>query len=601
MFRAPLRQIRFTLEHVAGLDRLRSTGEGDALAPELLDAVFEAAARLAEEVLAPLQRVGDLEGCKLENGAVATPPGWREAYRQFAEGGWNGLPFPVAIGGQDLPWTIAAAVQELWHGANTAFALCPLLNQGAVELLHRHADPMLRERYLPKLVSGTWAGTMNLTEPQAGSDLGAIRTRARREGETWRIKGQKLFITYGEHDLTENIVHLVLARTEGAPEGTRGLSLFLVPKFLPGAEGSIGVRNDLRCVSLEEKLGIHASPTCLMAYGDAGGATGYLVGRETGGIEAMFTMMNNARLGVGVQGIGIAERAAQMASAHAASRVQGRALGAGSSEPVQILKHPDVRRMLLSMRLRIEAMRALALSAALALDLAQRDPDPETQRREQLAVDLLTPVVKAWSTDGAVEIASLALQVHGGMGFIEETGIAQLYRDARITPIYEGTNGIQANDLVFRKLGRDDGAAARAYIGSLREMAAEVMKAPGESLAELGRRLAEGHSSLEGATEWMVEALGREPRETAAAASAYLRLFGTVAGGALLARGALAALREMEREGPDRQFLQARIAAAQSYAAMILPEAGALAAWIQRGGARAVLDHPESDLAPDGA
>ncbi len=599
MFRAPLRDIRFALEHVAGLDRLRGGGQADTLAPELLDAVFEAAARLAEEVLVPLQRAGDREGCKLENGVVATPAGWREAYRQFAEGGWNGLPFSAEIGGQDLPWTIAAAVQELWHGANTAFALCPLLNQGAIELLCRHADPALKERYLPKLVSGAWAGTMNLTEPQAGSDLGAIRTRARREGEIWRVQGQKLFITYGEHDLTDNIVHLVLARTEGAPEGTRGLSLFLVPKFLPGADGSIGVRNELRCVSLEEKLGIHASPTCLMAYGDAGGATGYLVGRESGGIEAMFTMMNNARLGVGVQGIGIAERAAQMASAYAASRVQGRALGAGSSEPVAILKHPDVRRMLLTMRLRIEAMRALALSAALALDLAQRDPDPETRRREQLVVDLLTPVVKAWSTDGAVEIASLALQVHGGMGFIEETGIAQLYRDARITPIYEGTNGIQATDLVFRKLGRDGGAAARTYIGSLRETAAEITGAPGAGLTELGRHLAEALSSLEDATCWMVDALGREPREAAAVASAYLRLFATVAGGTLLGRGALAALREQEREHADRQFLQARIAAARSYAAVILPEATTHAAWIQRGGARAVLDHPESAFAPE--
>jgi 3-(methylthio)propanoyl-CoA dehydrogenase len=585
-YRAPIKEIRFALEHMAGLNELRQEGEAESLNPELLDAVFDAAARLAEDVLSPLQRVGDREGSRLENGVVVTPAGWREAYERYAGGGWNALPFAAEDGGQGLPWTIAMAVQEIWHGANTAFSLCPLLNQAAAELVTRYATQELRARYLPKLVSGEWTGAMSLTEPQAGSDLGAIRTRAWRDGETWRLQGQKIFITYGEHDLTENIVHLVLARTPNAPAGTHGLSLFLIPKFLPGADGTPGERNDLRCVSLEEKLGIHASPTCLMAYGDSGGATAFLIGEESRGIEAMFTMMNNARLGVGVQATGIAERAAQMARAYAAERVQGREIGGSSGKSVKIIQHPDIRRMLLTMRARIEAMRGLALSAALAIDLARRHSDPERRRLEQERADLLTPMVKAWCTDSAVEIASLALQVHGGMGFIEETGIAQVYRDARITPIYEGTNGIQAQDLVFRKVGRDAGAAARRFIHELGALAKELQH------FELRNSVAE----LEHALDWLLSALQGNPREAAAVSTPFLRLCATVAGGAILAKGAAAAQSLLAQPESDRGFLQARIAQARFYAQAILPEANSIASAITTGAAAATLDATDEAL-----
>ena len=570
MFHPPLKEIRFALEHMAGLDQLRQTGEAECLSPELLDAIFNAAARFAEDVLAPCSGWATARAAGSRMASLPLRPDGAKLYERYIAGGWNGLPFAAEDGGQGLPWTIAMAVQEVWHGANTAFALCPLLNQAAPELLARYAAADLRALYLPKLVSGEWTGAMSLTEPQAGSDLGAIGTRARGEGETWRLQGQKIFITYGEHDLTENIVHLVLARTPDAPVGTHGLSLFLVPKFLPGSDGRIGKRNDMRCVSLEEKLGIHASPTCLMAYGDSGGATAYLIGEESRGIEAMFTMMNNARLGVGVQATGIAERAAQMARAYAAERVQGREIGGSSGKPVKIIHHPDVRRMLLTMRARVEAMRGLALSAALAIDLARRDPNSERRQLEQERADLLTPMVKAWCTDSAVEIASLALQVHGGMGFIEETGIAQVYRDARVTPIYEGTNGIQAQDLVFRKIGRDGGVAARRLIHELAALAKNLEH------QELGHSVA----ALERTLDWLLAALQRNVREAAAVATPFLRLFATVAGGAVLAKGAAAAQSQLEQPESDRAFLNARIAQALFYAQAILPEANSLASTI---------------------
>lgn len=593
-YTAPLRDIMFTLEHIARLDRLRRLGDGDVLASDSIGAILDAAGQLAKEVLAPLQRIGDRIGSRLEKGAVVTPPGWPDAYHRYVDGGWNTLPFAPALGGQGLPWTLAFAVQELWHGANTAFAACPLLNQSAVELLGAHGDAALKAAFLPRMVTGEWTGTMNLTEAQAGSDLGTIRTRARLDGQRWHLTGQKIFVTYGDHDLASNIIQFVLARTEGAPEGTHGLSLFLVPKVLPGTADrpGPGVRNDYRCVSLEKKLGMHGSPTCVISYGDGGGAQGFLIGREGRGLLAMFTMMNMARLGVGVQGIGIAERARQQAVAYARLRIQGRLPG-GNGGPVAIIRHPDVRRMLLTMRAQIEAMRALAYSAAAALDLARREPG---RRAAQAQADLLTPVVKAWSTDLAVDIASLGIQVHGGMGYIEETGAAQLLRDARATPIYEGTNGIHAHDLVFRKIGRDEGAAAHSHIASLRLIVARLADLPGEEPRSLMEITKPALDVLSDATEWLLEALRYNPLEASAASVPYLRLFATVSAGALLVQGATAAWRLLgNAEQADADFLRTRIAVALFYATAMLPEAAALATSL-RASPAATLALPEAEL-----
>ena len=451
-YSAPIQDMRFVLNEVVGMDRITSLpGYADAT-PDMVDAILDEAGKLASNVLAPINFSGDQEGAVLENGVVRTPKGFREAYRQYQEGGWNSVPFDPEHGGQGLPWTLAMAVQEMWQAANMSFALCPMLNQGAVEALTEHGSDALKEIYLGKLISGEWTGTMNLTEPQAGSDLAAIRTRAVREDGHYRISGQKIYITYGEHDFTENIIHMVLARLNDAPPGIKGISLFVVPKFLVNPDGSLGERNDLRCVSLEHKLGIHASPTAVMAFGDNDGAIGYLVGEENRGIEYMFTMMNNARMGVGLQGVAISERAYQQARDYARTRVQSRDMTDAKGEPVSIVRHPDVRRMLMTMRAQTEAARALTYYAVAALDVAKKHADPAEAAKGQAMADLLTPVVKAWCTDLGVENASTGIQIHGGMGFIEETGAAQYLRDVRITPIYEGTNGIQAIDLVLRKM-----------------------------------------------------------------------------------------------------------------------------------------------------
>src|SRR5579872_6794267 len=492
-YAAPLADMRLVLDTLGNLS---------VDAAEIADAVLDEAAKFAENELAPLNRLGDETGSVLENGVVRTPPGFREAYRTYIDGGWNGFSAPVDAGGQGLPQALAVPLTEMWNSACISWALCPLLNHGAIEMLSAHGSAEQKARYLAKLVSGEWTGTMNLTEAQAGSDLGALRTRAMpasdpKWGDHYRITGQKIFITYGDHDFTDNTIHMVLARLPDAPPGSRGISLFLVPKFLLDENSQPGERNDIRTLRLEEKLGIHASPTCVLSFGEDGGAIGWRIGEANRGLEAMFTMMNSERLLVGVQGVAIAERAYQAALAYARTRVQGQPIGMPrGAETPPIVHHPDVRRMLLSMRAQIEAARALTCYAAAAIDAAHHDP------KQQHRADLLIPVVKAWCSDKGIEIASTGVQVHGGMGYIEETGAAQFYRDARIAAIYEGTNGIQAGDLVGRKLGRDKGEAARELFAEIGASLGEL----GGGFAPLRRPLADGLAALEAATEYLVEA-----------------------------------------------------------------------------------------------
>jgi 3-(methylthio)propanoyl-CoA dehydrogenase len=590
-YNAPIADMRFVLDEIAGLPEIALLPGCEQASPDLVDAVLEEAGKLARDVLAPLNTSGDRERATIENGVVRTPAGFREAYRTYVDGGWNALPFAVEHGGQGLPVALATSVLEMWNAANMGFALCPLLTVGAVELLAAHGSEEQKRLYLEKLVSGEWTGTMNLTEPQAGSDVGALKTRAIAEGDHYRITGQKIFITYGDHDLTPNIVHMVLARTPDAPAGTKGISLFIVPKFLPRPDGSPGERNDVRPVSLEHKLGIHASPTCVLAFGDDRGAIGYRIGEENRGIEYMFTMMNNARLNVGLQGVAIAERAYQQASAFARQRVQGKPIGATGKAALPILHHPDIRRMLLQMKAQTEAMRALAYFTAGAIDRARHDPDAAVRAEQQRLADLLIPVVKAWSTDLGVEIASIGVQIHGGMGFIEETGAAQHLRDARIAPIYEGTNGIQANDLMARKVMRDGGATAKHFIATMRGIDAALS---GNDFAAIRERLRPALDALEDATGWIVGAWNDDPARTIAGAVPYLNLFGFAAGGWLMAKSALAAADRLKRGTGDPAFNKAKIATARFYAEHILPHAAGLAPAI-RGGAT-VMDFPLEQL-----
>ena len=509
----PIDEIGFVLDHIAGLREIAALPGHEAASPDVVGAVLEEAGKLARDVWAPLNQVGDHQGSHLENGRVRTPEGFTRAYRQFAEGGWMGTVFPEKHGGQALPWLLATAVGEMWNAANMTLHLCPLLTQAGCEALLHHGTDEQKSLYLDRMVTGEWTGAMCLTEPQAGSDVGALTARAERDGDRYRIFGQKIFITFGDHDLTENIIHLVLARLPDAPAGTRGISLFIVPKFLPNEDGSLGERNDMRPLKLEEKLGIHASPTCVMAYGEDGGAIGFLLGEEHAGMRCMFTMMNNARLAVGLEGLGISERAYQAAMSYARERVQGQ------NKP--IIEHADVRRMLLGMRAQIAAMRALCLLASAEVDRSISHPDENERTRAAGRVALLTPIVKAWCTDRAVEITSTALQVHGGMGFIEETGVAQFYRDARITPIYEGTNGIQAMDLVGRKLSVEEGRLPHLLID---ELEAQGHAPHATALATLRR-----------CTE-RVQAMVQDER--ASIAKPYLDMLATVLAASLLARGA---------------------------------------------------------------
>jgi 3-(methylthio)propanoyl-CoA dehydrogenase len=573
---APLDDMRFVLRRLVGLDEIARLPGCEHATPDLVDQVLEEAGRFAANELAPLNASGDREGSRLENGVVFTPAGFKEAYRKFTDGGWMSLAFPAEWGGQGLPWTVATAVSEMWHSANMAFGLCPLLTEAAADALLKLGSEEQKRRYLPKLVSGEWTGAMCLTEPQAGSDVGALKTRAVRDGNHYRITGTKIFITYGEHDLTENIIHMVLARTPDAPPGSKGISLFLVPKFLLNEDGSPGPRNDLRCVSLEHKLGIHASPTCVMSFGDDGGAIGYLLGDEQGGMRAMFNMMNHARLAVGLEGLAIAERAYQGALLYAEDRIQGRRVDGATARPARIIEHPDVRRMLLTMRCQIEAMRALVYTAAAALDGSVRAPDATERERAQGRLDFLIPMVKAWCSDLGFEIASTALQVHGGMGYIEETGAAQHLRDARINLIYEGTNGIQALDLATRKLAQADGQLPWMLLDELRADLSALAKSEKEK--SLLRPLAAALDAVEQATGWM-QAKSDDPDSQAAGATPYLRLCATTLGAFLLARSALQA--EMQ----DASLAAEKRTYAQFFVTQLLPPAAALLPAITAGSA----------------
>jgi len=579
----PLAEIRFVLEHLVDLEGIGRLPGLEAASADVVGHILEEAGKFAANELAPLNATGDRQRARLENGVVRTPDGFKEAYGKFVAGGWPGLQFPEACGGQGLPCTVATAVWEMWNSANLAFCLCPILTQAGVELLLRHGSAEQRARYLPKLVSGEWTGTMCLTEPQAGSDVGALRTRAVPAGDHYRIHGTKIYITYGDHDYTPNTIHMVLARTPDAPPGSKGISLFLIPKFLVQEDGSLGPRNDLRCVSLEHKLGIHASPTCVMSFGDNEGAIGYLVGEEQGGMEAMFTMMNNARLSVGLEGLAIAERAYQGALAYARERVQGRRRNGGVEAPAPIIEHPDVRRMLLTMRSQIEAMRALAYSAAAALDRSQHEPDAARRAEAEGRLALLIPLVKAWCTDLGFEIASSALQVHGGMGYIEATGIAQHLRDARIAMIYEGTNGIQALDLVGRKLRMADGRLPWALFAELKGDLSALEHAGEDGLRE---PLTAALADLEEATRWLQAGHGNDADAAAAGAAPYLRMLATTLGGFLLTRSALTA------RGAVHPLAAAKLASARFYVTQLLPPAAALRAAVTAGSAplQAALD-----------
>jgi len=591
-YRAPLSEILFVMNELAGLEQVAKLPGFEEATPDTVAAILDEAAKFATNVLDPLNQTGDKEGSKLlPDGTVKTPTGFKDAYRQYIENGWNGLTKPAEFGGQGLPQLVGTGVEEMWHSSNLAFDLCPLLTQGAIEAIHLRGSPELQQRYLPKMVEGVWTGTMNLTEPQAGSDLAAVRTRAVPQGDgTYKLYGQKIFITFGEHDYTDNIIHLVLARTPTAPEGVKGISLFVVPKYLVKDDGTLGARNDVHCVSIEHKLGIHASPTAVLAYGDKGGAVGYLVGEENRGLEYMFIMMNLARFSVGMEAVGVSERAYQHAVAYARERVQGKAVGLDKATNAgPIIDHPDIRRMLMTMRAYTEAMRALAYVTAAALDNARAHPDPEARKRHQAFADLMIPIVKGWSTETAQEVAYLGIQVHGGMGFIEETGAAQYYRDARIITIYEGTTGIQANDLLGRKTARDGGATARVVAAEIDKVAARLASHANPALRPIGLRLAAVTAALQSAIDWMVPAFGQEVRAAHAGAVPYLKLWGLAAGGWQLGRAALVAADKLAKDEGDASFMHAKIATAQFYAECLLPPAEGLA--------RAITDGGESVLA----
>nr|MBL8455941.1 acyl-CoA dehydrogenase [Zoogloeaceae bacterium] len=581
---APLKDMRFVMHELAGLEQVRQLPGCEELSSDLVDAILDEANKFASEILAPLNWTGDREGATWQEGEVRTAGGWKEAYRQFVDAGWPAIAADPAFGGQGLPKLVSTAVMEMWKASNMAFSLCPMLTTGAIEALMLRGSDEQKAMYLPKMVSGEWTGTMNLTEPQAGSDLAAVRTRAEpRADGTYLISGQKIFITYGEHDLTDNIIHLVLARLPDAPEGVKGISLFVVPKFLLNPDGSPGVRNDVDCVSIEHKLGIHASPTCVLVFGDKGGAVGTLIGEPNRGLEYMFIMMNEARFAVGMEGLALSERAYQKALGYARDRIQGTEMGVRGGPKVSIIHHPDVRRMLMLMKSQTEAMRALAYVVGAATDLAHRHADAAVRAQHQAFVDLMIPVVKGWSTENSIDVASLGVQVHGGMGFIEETGAAQHLRDARITTIYEGTTAIQANDLIGRKIAREGAVTIRTVVVEMRQLVARLEAQPADAFRAIATALTGGIDALEACVDYILATYARDIKAASVGSVPFLKLLGIVAGGWQLGRAALIAQGRLDAGDADVTFLSAKIVTARFYADHVIPQASGLAYAVVNG------------------
>jgi acyl-CoA dehydrogenase len=576
-YTAPLQDMQFLLKDLMNLEQVSTLPGYEDATPDVVDAILEEAGKFAREVLSPLNRSGDIEGAQWSPEGVSMPSGWGDAYKKFIEGGWTSLSAPTNFGGQALPQLLSSLIEEIWNGANMAFTLSPMLTRGAQQVLEQRGSDYCKKTFLPKMVTGEWTGTMVLTEAHAGSDLGAMRTRAVRQSDgTYRLHGQKIFITYGEHDMADNIVHLVLARIEDAPAGSKGISLFVVPKFLVNDDGSLGALNDVHCVSIEHKMGIHASPTCVMAFGDNEGATGYLVGNEHEGLENMFVMMNSARYAVGLEGLGIAERAYQQALAYSKDRIQGTELGSKSGVRVPIIRHPDVRRMLMSMKSRIEAMRAISCSISVAMDKAARHPDKSVREENLSYVELMMPVAKGWFCESGVDIASLAIQVHGGVGFIEETGVAQLLRDARISTIYEGTTGIQALDLIGRKVARDNGHAMHTLMKQMLSVAADLNNSNSQDLQLLGVALSESIEYLSQCVHFMIETHNHEPKRTALGAVPFLELFSIVTGAWQLGASALVANEKLTLNADNSQFYATKIQSACFFTNHILSRANGL-------------------------
>ena len=579
---APLEDMKFALKEVVDIASLTELPNFSKVGLESLDDILDEAGRFFNEVISPTNRVGDLEGSKLnQDGTVTTPTGFKEAYAQYVDAGWGAISFDPEYGGGGFPWSVGIAVTEMLTAANMAMSLNPMLTQGSIHALTAHGDPNQKLAWLPKLITGEWAGTMNLTEPQAGSDVGALTAKAElQKNGTYLISGQKIYITWGEHDLTENIIHLVLARTPDAPPGTKGISLFIVPKFLVNDDGSLGEENDVKCLSIEHKLGIHASPTCVLQFGDTGGAIGYLVGDENSGMRYMFTMMNQARLAVGLEGLAVADRAYQQALEHALERRQGRRPETPKGESSLIIEHPDVRRMLMTMKAYVEAMRCLVYLNAKAIDIAHHHPDESEREQGRELTDLLTPLSKGWCTDLGNELTSLGIQVHGGMGFVEETGAAQHYRDIRIAGIYEGTNGIQAIDLVGRKLNMRNGDVVFELLTQIDETVTTLNE---RGLEEIGLPLKEANESLKKASTWLLENGAGNSDAVLAGATPYLRMFGTTIGGWLMANSALSAQQLLTEATENTEFLQAKIETARFFAQQLLPQATGLLASVTSG------------------